>query len=75
MDKNREKKWDRILKTMDDAHISALKQLANITKTWELDAKELRANIAIFKNEKWEKDKPEEKENILQTLLKKLENT
>lgn len=67
------KKWERVLKTLDDAHISALKQLANITKAWELDSKELRANITIFKNEKWENITHEQKEDALKSLLSKIE--
>ena len=56
---------------LDDAHISALKQLADITKSWELDWKELRANISILKNEKWEQN-IENSEDIYKSLLEKI---
>jgi len=70
MNKNT-KKWQKLYKMLDDAHISALKQLADITKSWELDWKELRANISILKNEKWEQN-IENSEDIYKSLLEKI---
>ena len=52
--KNKQKKWDTLFKKLDDAHIAWLKQLAQQMKTWDLDSKEIRANIALFKTEKFE---------------------
>lgn len=67
------KKWERVYKVLDNAHISAIKQLAKITQSWELDAKELRANISVFKNEKWENSNSEDRNNWYENILKRLE--
>jgi len=52
--KNKQKKWDTLFKKLDDAHIAWLKKLAQQMETWDLDSKEIRANIALFKTEKFE---------------------
>jgi len=52
--KIKQKKWERLFKKLDNAHIAWLEKLAKEMKSWDLDSKEIRANIALFKAEKGE---------------------
>ncbi|MCT4616613.1 MAG: hypothetical protein N4A38_00205 [Candidatus Gracilibacteria bacterium] len=72
--KKQNKKWDKLFNELDDAHIVGLKQLAKQMKTGDLDGKEIRANIALFKAEKGEKENliNKKEENLLKKRLEKI---
>jgi len=53
--KNKQQKWNKLFQKLDEAHIAWLEQLAKQMKIWDMDSKEIRANIALFKTEKLEK--------------------
>lgn len=79
MEEKRRKKWEKIYKVLDDAHLAGLKLLAKEMKKWEMDSKELRANINLFKQEKWEKvveeQDPIEEMDSLKEKLRQIKNT
>lgn len=51
-EETKKKKWNKLINKLEKAHIAWLEKLAKITISEELDSKEIRANISLFKQEK-----------------------
>lgn len=51
-EETKKKKWNKLINKLEKAHIVWLEKLAKITISEELDSKEIRANISLFKQEK-----------------------